>query len=83
MSLTMQLKCSRDIIHAREQMDESKNAQLVIQHTQLQKFKQTIIAKEENEKEKHTTVFKKGLGWHLTDPELIQAITNQEQKKRG
>jgi hypothetical protein len=82
-SLTMQLKCSRDIIHAREQMDESKNAQLVIQHTQLQKFKQTIIAKEENEKEKHTTVFKKGLGWHLTDPELIQAITNQEQKKRG
>ena len=79
----MQLKCSRDIIHAQEQMDESKNAQLVIQHTQLQKLKQTIIAKEEKEKENCTMVFKKGLGQHLTDPELIQAITNQEQKKEA
>ena len=82
-SLTMQLKHSRDIIHAWEQMDESKNAQLVIQHTQLQKLKQTIIAKEEKEKEKRTTVFKKGLGWHLTDPELIQTIANQEQEKEA
>ena len=28
-------------------------------------------------------VFKKGLGWHLTDPELIQTITNQEQEKEA
>ena len=84
-SLTMQLERSRDIIHAQEQMDESKNAQLVIQHTQLQKLKQTIVAKEEKEKEKErcTMVFKKGLGWHLTDPELIQTITNQEQEKEA
>jgi len=86
----MQLERSCDIIHAWEQMDESKNAQLVIQHTQLQKLKQTIIAKEEKEKEKCTTVFekcttvfKKGLGRHLTDPELIQAIKNQEQEKEA
>ena len=64
-------------------MDESKNAQLVIQHTQLQKLKQTIIANKEKEKEKDTTVFKKGLGWHVTDPKLIQAITNKEQEKEA
>ena len=77
----MQLKHSHNIIHAWERMDESKNAQLAIQHTELQKLKQTIISREEKKKEKHTRVFKKGIGQHLTDPELIQAITNQEQEK--
>jgi len=42
-------------------MDKSKNAQLVIQHAELQKLKQTIIAKGEKMKEKHTTVFKRVL----------------------
>jgi hypothetical protein len=64
-------------------MDESKNAQLVIQHAELRKLKQTIIAKEEKTKEKCTTVFKKGLGRHLTDPELVQALANQEHEKEA
>ena len=45
----MQLERSHDIIHAREWMDESKNAQLVIQHTQLEKLEQTVIAKEKSD----------------------------------
>ena len=60
-SLTTQLERSHDIIHTHEQMDKSKNAQLVIQHAELQKLKQTIIAKGEKMKEKHTTVFKRVL----------------------
>jgi hypothetical protein len=62
-------------------MDESKNAQLIIQHAELRKLKQAIGAKEERTKEKRTTVFKKGLGRHLTDPELIQALETQEHEK--
>jgi len=64
-------------------MDESKNAQLIIQHTELQKLKQAISAKVEKTKEKRTIVFKKGLGRHLTDPELIQALANLEQEKEA
>jgi len=64
-------------------MDESKNAQLVIQYTELRKYKWTISAKEEKMKETCTIVFKKGLGRHLTDPELIQALANQEQAKEA
>jgi hypothetical protein len=64
-------------------MDESQNAQLVIQHTELRKLKQTIIVKEEKTKETRTILFKMGLGRHLTDPELIQALANQEQKKEA
>ena len=54
----MQLKHSHNIIHTQEQMDESKNAQLVIQHTELKKLEQMIILKEEKEKEKCTRVVK-------------------------
>jgi hypothetical protein len=82
-ALTTGLHRSRDIIHAREQMDESKNAQLVIQNTELRKLKQTVNAKEAKAKEKCTTVFKKGLGRHLTDPELIQALASQELEKEA
>ena len=64
-------------------MDKSKNAQLVIQHAELQKLKQTIIVKEEKTKETCTILFKKGLGRHLTDPELVQALANQEHEQEA
>jgi len=60
-----------------------KNAQLVIQNAELHKLKQTVNAKEARAKEKHTTVFKKGFGRHLTDPELIQALGSQELEKEA
>jgi hypothetical protein len=80
-TLTSQLSRARDIIRARELMDEQNNAQLIIQYTELHKFKQTLATKEGKKKEKRTTLFKKGLGRHLPDPERIQALADQEREK--
>ena len=53
---------TQGIIRAQELIDESKSAQLIIQHVELGKLKQSVHAKEEGKEERCILLKGKGLG---------------------
>ena len=65
----------QDIIRAQQLIDESKSAQLVIQHIELAKLKQSI-------NERCTLLKGKGLGRHLTDKVFILSVEMKLGRKR-
>jgi hypothetical protein len=92
--LTKHLARSHNIIRAHETMEESREAQIIIQHAYLTKANESLFAKEKKKKEDRVVLFEKGMGRHLTDPqfaELLQkherekeeAAANKEQRKAG
>jgi DDE superfamily endonuclease len=80
--LVESLAKSRDIIRARELIDEGRAAQLVIQNAILVKQNKALHTKENKKDEGRTKLFADGFGRHLTDPELIQTTAAERQKKK-
>ena len=60
--LTNELSHTQGIIRAQELIDESKSAQLIIQHIELGKLKQPVHAKEGGKEERFILLKGKGLG---------------------
>jgi hypothetical protein len=79
--LTDSFARSQDIICTHELIDEGRAAQLLIQNVILVKQNKALHAKENKKDEGHTKLFADGFGRHLTDPELIQTMAMERQKK--
>ena len=62
-------------------MEESHEAQIIIQHTYLTKANESLFAKENKKKEDCTVLFEKGMGRHLTDPQFAELLQKHEREK--
>jgi hypothetical protein len=80
--LTEHLARSRDIIRAHETMEESREAQIIIQHAYLTKANESLFAKENKKKDDRTVLFEKGMGRHLTDPQFAELLQKHEREKQ-
>jgi len=86
-ALTNELALAKQVIGYHEETEQANTALLVIQDMTLQKMNNTLYAKENGKKGKHTQIFTGGKGRHLTHSESIAAIhtdcdTRMEAKKQ-
>ena len=77
--LSINLDLAKQHLDAQKETKETNNAQLVIQYITLQKMNQTLHAKENKKKSKHTKLFTGGLGQHLTHVETITTVRANEE----
>lgn len=80
-TLTESLRCSKDIIHVHQLKEEHANAQLVVQHTHLNKLNQVLHTKENKKKSDRTVLFAEGFGRHLTSEESISLVRSQKERR--
>jgi len=79
--LTNSLSHSQDIIRAHELIEESRQAQLVIQHAELTKLNQSLHTQENKKRDDRTILFPGGFGRHLTSVEFSRLLEEQNQRK--
>ncbi|KAH7918926.1 hypothetical protein BV22DRAFT_989449, partial [Leucogyrophana mollusca] len=70
------------LIKAHEFTEETREAQLIIQHAYLDKLNQSLYAKENKQKDDRTKLFPKGFGRHLTSEEFVGELEAQETAKQ-